>query len=96
MRIDERLAGGGEPSFSFEFFPPKSEQGERNLQEALALLSDMQPTFVSVTYGAGGSTRDRERTISQEYPPGDSHVALSSQFLVLVLAQLSPLKFWRA
>jgi methylenetetrahydrofolate reductase (NADPH) len=56
MRIDELLAGG-EPVFSFEFFPPKTEQGERNLYAALAELRGLEPSFVSVTYGAGGSTR---------------------------------------
>ncbi len=56
MRIDELLAGD-EPVFSFEFFPPKTEQGERNLDAALAELRELDPSFVSVTYGAGGSTR---------------------------------------
>jgi methylenetetrahydrofolate reductase (NADPH) len=58
MRIDELLAAG-EPVFSFEFFPPKTEQGERNLYEALAELRTLEPSFVSVTYGAGGSTRSK-------------------------------------
>ena len=62
MRIDERLAGGG-PSFSFEFFPPKTDDGARNLAAALDELSGMDPTFVSVTYGAGGSVAQREKTI---------------------------------
>jgi methylenetetrahydrofolate reductase (NADPH) len=56
MRIDQLLAGP-EPVFSFEFFPPKTEQGERNLYDALAELRTLDPAFVSVTYGAGGSTR---------------------------------------
>jgi methylenetetrahydrofolate reductase (NADPH) len=56
MRIDDLLAEG-EPVFSFEFFPPKTEQGERNLYAALAELRGLDPSFVSVTYGAGGSTR---------------------------------------
>jgi methylenetetrahydrofolate reductase (NADPH) len=63
MRIDERLASGAEPSFSFEFFPPKTDQGERNLGRALAELSRMEPTFVSVTYGAGGSPIQKRKTI---------------------------------
>src|SRR5688500_18027277 len=63
MRIDERLADGGEPSFSFEFFPPRTDEGERNLGRALAELSRMEPTFVSVTYGAGGSTTQKRKTI---------------------------------
>jgi methylenetetrahydrofolate reductase (NADPH) len=58
MRID-RLLEVGQPTFSFEFFPPKTEQGEENLAAALADLSSMEPSFVSVTYGAGGSTRER-------------------------------------
>ncbi|HVR05207.1 MAG TPA: methylenetetrahydrofolate reductase [NAD(P)H] [Solirubrobacteraceae bacterium] len=56
MRID-RLLAGDEPVFSFEFFPPKTEQGEKNLYAALAELRPLDPAFVSVTYGAGGSRR---------------------------------------
>jgi methylenetetrahydrofolate reductase (NADPH) len=70
MRIDEILASG-EPSFSFEFFPPKTEQGERNLHAALDDLRTLEPAFVSVTYGAGGSTRAKTieivRNIKREY-----------------------------
>jgi len=58
MRIDEILAAGG-PVFSFEFFPPKTEAGERNLYAALSELRTLEPSFVSVTYGAGGSTRSK-------------------------------------
>jgi methylenetetrahydrofolate reductase (NADPH) len=58
MRIDKLLAGAG-PVFSFEFFPPKTEQGERSLYAALGELRELEPSFVSVTYGAGGSTRER-------------------------------------
>ena len=63
MRIDERLASGAEPSFSFEFFPPKTDEGERNLGRALAELSRLDPTFVSVTYGAGGTPTRARKTI---------------------------------
>jgi methylenetetrahydrofolate reductase (NADPH) len=55
--IKELLAQGGN-SFSFEFFPPKTEQGERLLFQAIRELEQLRPTFVSMTYGAGGSTRD--------------------------------------
>jgi methylenetetrahydrofolate reductase (NADPH) len=58
MRIDQILAAGG-PVFSFEFFPPKTEAGEHNLYAALAELETLEPSFVSVTYGAGGSTREK-------------------------------------
>jgi len=63
MRIDERIADGSEPSFSFEFFPPKTADGEANLAEALQALAGLDPTFVSVTYGAGGSAEQRSKTI---------------------------------
>jgi methylenetetrahydrofolate reductase (NADPH) len=53
------LIAGGARSFSFEFFPPRDETGERALWSALRELEVLRPTFVSVTYGAGGSTRDR-------------------------------------
>ncbi len=63
MRIDELLANSDEPSFSFEFFPPKSDEGERKLDQALAELSRLKPTFVSVTYGAGGTESQKRKTI---------------------------------
>jgi methylenetetrahydrofolate reductase (NADPH) len=58
MRIDEILSADG-PVFSFEFFPPKTDQGERNLYDALGELRTLEPSFVSVTYGAGGSSREK-------------------------------------
>ena len=59
MRIDEIIGSGDQPSFSFEFFPPKTPEGEENLYAALRELQALEPTYVSVTYGAGGSTREK-------------------------------------
>jgi methylenetetrahydrofolate reductase (NADPH) len=57
VRIDEIIAAGDDPVFSFEFFPPKTDEGEQNLFNALDRLRELEPAFVSVTWGAGGSTR---------------------------------------
>jgi methylenetetrahydrofolate reductase (NADPH) len=58
MRIDEIL-GKGKPSVSFEFFPPKTEQGFTALYQTIEELRPLKPSYVSVTYGAGGSTRQK-------------------------------------
>ncbi|WP_206697098.1 methylenetetrahydrofolate reductase, partial [Pseudomonas aeruginosa] len=47
------------PKISFEFFPPKTEEMERTLWDTINRLAPLTPNFVSVTYGAGGSTRER-------------------------------------
>ena len=62
--VRDLVAAGGK-SFSFEFFPPKDAPGEVQLWRALRELEPLRPTFVSVTYGAGGSTRDRTVGITQ-------------------------------
>ncbi|GAB2752477.1 methylenetetrahydrofolate reductase [Nocardioides salsibiostraticola] len=62
-RIGE-LIRAGERSFSFEFFPPKDDEGERILWRSIGELEPLSPTFVSVTYGAGGATRDRTVAIT--------------------------------
>ena len=59
------LLAAGERSFSFEFFPPKDEAGEQQLWQAITDLEPYGPTFVSVTYGAGGTTRDRTVAITE-------------------------------
>src|SRR5206468_7740756 len=56
MRIDEIL-GHGKPTVSFEFFPPKTEAGFTSLFQTVEELRPLRPSYVSVTYGAGGSTR---------------------------------------
>src|SRR6201991_1905691 len=52
-------AAAKRPAISFEFFPPKTEEMERNLWDTIKRLAPLAPNFVSVTYGAGGSTRER-------------------------------------
>jgi methylenetetrahydrofolate reductase (NADPH) len=72
MRIDELLKGD-EPSFSVEFFPPKSEEGRATLFETVEVLGRLDPTFFSVTYGAGGSTHDRRTTLEITRAIRDEH-----------------------
>lgn len=63
-RIGNALTGlRGRPTVSFEFFPPKDAQMEQTLWESIQRLSPLQPRFVSVTYGADGSTRSRTHNI---------------------------------
>jgi len=59
------VLASGRRSFSFEFFPPKDDAGERALWQAIRELEALSPTFVSVTYGAGGSTRDRTLRLTE-------------------------------
>ena len=58
MRISDVLRSG-RPCFSFEFFPPKTDEGARTLFATIEALRPLDPAFVSLTYGAGGSTRTR-------------------------------------
>jgi methylenetetrahydrofolate reductase (NADPH) len=58
MRIDQIL-GKGLPAVSFEFFPPKTDAGFQQLFQTIEELKPIQPSYVSVTYGAGGSTRQK-------------------------------------
>ena len=53
----------GDAAVSFEFFPPKTEKMEEALWETVRTLEPFAPSFVSVTYGAGGTTRDRTRRV---------------------------------
>ena len=57
MRIDAILATG-RPVLSFEFFPPRTPEGIETLFETVEALKQLEPSFVSITYGAGGATRD--------------------------------------
>jgi methylenetetrahydrofolate reductase (NADPH) len=58
MRVD-KIIESSRPVFSFEFFPPKTDEGQKSLEDALGDLKKDSPDYVSVTYGAAGSTRDR-------------------------------------
>jgi methylenetetrahydrofolate reductase (NADPH) len=60
-----QLLRSGERSFSFEFFPPKDSEGEEVLWRSISELEPLRPTFVSVTYGAGGTTRERTVAITR-------------------------------
>jgi methylenetetrahydrofolate reductase (NADPH) len=62
--VSDLLAAGGR-SYSFEFFPPKTDEGERALWQTLRELEPLGPTFVSVTYGAGGSERHRTVRVTE-------------------------------
>jgi methylenetetrahydrofolate reductase (NADPH) len=68
------------PVFSFEFFPPRTDEGERQLWQALRELESLQPSYVSITYGAGGSTRDRTVDITER---------ISTETTLLPLAHLT-------
>ncbi|MFC8914712.1 methylenetetrahydrofolate reductase [NAD(P)H] [Streptomyces sp. NPDC057116] len=59
------ILAAGTPSFSFEFFPPRTDAGTRTLWQAIRRIEPLAPTFVSVTYGAGGSSRDRTIEVTQ-------------------------------
>jgi methylenetetrahydrofolate reductase (NADPH) len=64
LRITDRLRSKT-PFFSFEFFPPKTDAGVSALIKTLSTLKTLDPAYVSVTYGAGGSTRDRSVEIAK-------------------------------
>jgi len=63
MRIADAFGQGRPPVISFEFFPPKTPEAEGRLFDTVAKLAPLRPTFVSVTYGAGGTTRQLTRDI---------------------------------
>jgi methylenetetrahydrofolate reductase (NADPH) len=59
------LVRAPDPTYSFEFFPPKTDEGERQLWQAIRELEPLHPSFVSVTYGAGGSNRERTIAVTE-------------------------------
>jgi methylenetetrahydrofolate reductase (NADPH) len=73
VRIDEFLKSSTEPCFSVEFFPPKTDEGREALFETVDVLGKLDPGFFSVTYGAGGSTHDRQITLDITKTIRDDH-----------------------
>jgi methylenetetrahydrofolate reductase (NADPH) len=65
MRTLPEIFQDKQKTFSFEFFPPKTEQGYKNLLETIAQLAELKPDFISCTYGAGGGNRDKTLDIAQ-------------------------------
>ena len=71
------MLAGGSRLFSFEFFPAKTDEGERTLWRAIRELEPLRPAFVSVTYGAGGSTRDRTVAMTERIASDTTLVPLA-------------------
>src|SRR5579875_1578792 len=65
MRTVRDCLSAGRPTISFEFMPPKTPEDERRIWKAIRELEPLQPSFVSVTYGAGGSTRDNTISVTE-------------------------------
>ena len=63
MKLSNILASADKPLISCEFFPPKTDKGEENLWSCLNELKEINPAYISVTYGAGGSTQNRTKDI---------------------------------
>jgi methylenetetrahydrofolate reductase (NADPH) len=76
--IGDLFAGG--PTFSFEFSPPKTDEQDRQLWQAIRELESLRPSFVSITYGAGGSTRDTTVAVTER---------IATQTTLLPLAHLT-------
>lgn len=71
MHIKDILHESEDPTISFEFFPPRTPDSVKDLQDSLHQLAPWKPDFVSVTYGAGGSTRDRTQALVGELGESD-------------------------
>jgi methylenetetrahydrofolate reductase (NADPH) len=65
MKISELFSVAGRRLFSFEFFPPRTDAGQKALEQTIRELGELAPSFVSVTYGAGGSTRTKTLELVQ-------------------------------
>ncbi|GAA2905941.1 methylenetetrahydrofolate reductase [Actinoplanes cyaneus] len=71
------LIRGAAPTFSFEFFPPKTTDGERLLWQAIRELESLRPSFVSITYGAGGTTRETTVAVTERVATETTLLALA-------------------
>ena len=71
------LINGPAPTFSFEFFPPKTPAGEQLLWQAIRELEPLRPSFVSITYGAGGTTRDTTVAVTERVATETTLLALA-------------------
>ena len=76
-RIADILTQASGPTLSVEFFPPKTPVGDANLQQTIEDLRAVPLSFVSVTYGAGGSTRDRTRDLVVDINEHESYPAMA-------------------
>jgi methylenetetrahydrofolate reductase (NADPH) len=87
--IHARCQSAGRPALSFEFFPPKTEEGDRNLiEKTVPALMRIRPDYCSVTYGAGGSTRDKTLGIVERIQRDRAHRDGASHLCQLHLEQL--------
>ena len=77
MSVIERIEAIEGPALSVEFFPPKTDKGEQQLRRAVEQLRSIDLAFISVTYGAGGSTRDRTRDLVVELEATESYPAMA-------------------
>lgn len=66
MKVKDILNTGNRPTVSFELFPARTEKGAESLEKTIGALADLKPDFVSVTFGAGGSTRDGSRQLIEK------------------------------
>ncbi|MBL7185603.1 MAG: methylenetetrahydrofolate reductase [Phycisphaerae bacterium] len=66
MKVTDLWSAAQKPTVSFELFPPRSPKGAEKLEKAIDALADLRPDFVSVTFGAGGSTREGSRQLVEK------------------------------
>lgn len=87
-KIQAAVEGDGRTVFSFEYFPPKTEEGVENLFERMDRMVSHNPSFCDITWGAGGSTADLTLDIAHRMQNMVSDPSLSFSCLSIVLAAL--------